>query len=107
MKICKLENFLDDNDMILDVNLGDGGVNLSGGEKQRIGIARAIYNNPELLIFDEFTNSLDEQTEKTIINNIDSITKNKTSIFISHKDSSLIKCKKIYEFKHHQLYNIR
>ena len=107
MKLCKLENFLNNNDKILDVSLGDGGVNLSGGEKQRIGIARALYNNPELLIFDEFTNSLDEQTEKTIISNIDYVTKNKTSIFISHKDSSLIKCKKIYEFKHNQLYNIR
>jgi len=107
MKLCKLENFLNKNDMILDVSLGDGGVNLSGGEKQRIGIARALYNNPELLIFDEFTNSLDEQTEKTIISNIDYVTKNKTSIFISHKDSTLIKCKKIYEFKHNQLYNIK
>ena len=75
---------------------GEKGSKFSGGEKQRIGIARALYNNSSLLVFDEATNALDTQTEKEIISTLVSL-KNKLSIvMISHHLSSLNICDKIF-----------
>ena len=103
MELCELNKFIDGNKVRSGVNLGDGGSNLSGGEKQRIGIARALYDDPELLIFDEFTSSLDSYTEQEILKNLQKIIENKTTIFISHNNSTLLNCKKIYEFQNHQI----
>lgn len=103
MELCELSKFIDGNKVRSGVNLGDGGSNLSGGEKQRIGIARALYDDPELLIFDEFTSSLDSYTEQEILKNLQKIIENKTTIFISHNNSTLLNCKKIYEFQNHQI----
>ena len=72
---------------------------MSGGQCQRIGIARAIYKNPQVLILDEATNSLDEQTERTVINNLNNLHDNLTIIMISHRYSSLDKCDKIYQIE--------
>ena len=94
MELCELSKFIDGNKVRSGVNLGDGGSNLSGGEKQRIGIARALYDDPELLIFDEFTSSLDSYTEQEILKNLQKIIENKTTIFISHNNSTLLNCKK-------------
>lgn len=69
-----------------DTVLGDGGVILSGGEKQRIGIARSLYHDPQILIFDEATNELDHDTELQILDSIDKL-ENKTIIFVSHKQA--------------------
>ena len=79
--------------------IGENGVKLSGGQRQRIGIARAIYLNREILIFDEATNSLDENTEKKIFENILSMSKRPTIIFVSHKSSNFEICDKIYDLK--------
>ena len=76
--------------------LGERGLQVSGGEKQRIGIARALYYNREIYIFDEATNALDEETEKIIITNIKSYLNNKIVIFISHKSSTLKFCDEIF-----------
>ena len=77
--------------------VGEQGTKLSGGQCQRIGIARAIYKNPQVLILDEATNSLDQQTERTVINNLNNLHDNLTIIMISHRYSSLDKCDKIYQ----------
>lgn len=76
-----IENQLTDG---YDTVLGDGGAILSGGEKQRIGIARSLYHNPQILIFDEATNELDQETELKILDSIKNLD-NKTIIFVSHK----------------------
>ena len=79
--------------------VGENGLKLSGGQKQRVGIARAIYLNRQLLILDEATNSLDEHTEKKILNNILKIKNKPTIIFVSHKSSNFNICDKIIDLK--------
>ena len=78
-----------------DKPLGDSGVKISGGQKQRIGIARAIYKNPELIIFDEATSALDIHTEEKIINKINNFKKDKIIVIIAHRLSSLNICDKL------------
>ncbi len=75
--------------------VGDNAVKLSGGEKQRISIARALYKNFDLLFLDEFTSALDSKTEEKIIGNILKKFSNRTFIIISHKSSTLKMCDKI------------
>ena len=78
----------------------------SGGERQRIGIARAIYHNPEILIFDESTSSLDLETEKKILKEIYSFKKKKTIFIISHKNKTLENCDYILKIKNKKLEKI-
>ena len=81
----------------LDAQIGERGAKISGGQRQRIGIARAIYNNPEVLIFDESTNALDNFTEKKILDEIHLLKGKKTIILISHKKDNLKNCDKILD----------
>ena len=69
----------------LNIKVGENGVKLSGGQRQRIGIARTLYKNPKVIIFDEATNSLDEKNEMEIIKDIKKFSHNRTIIFITHK----------------------
>jgi len=78
--------------------VGERGVNLSGGQIQRIGIARALYKKPKLLIMDEPTSSLDSVNEKKIINIINKI-ENLTLVIVSHRKSALEGCDEIFTFK--------
>ena len=80
---------------------------LSGGQIQRIGIARAIYHQSEILIFDESTNALDSEAEQKIIEEIKDLKKTKTIIIISHKLSNLEICDKVYQLKNKQLIPIK
>ena len=83
--------------------VGEFGVRLSGGQKQRVGIARALYYNHDLLILDEATSSLDEETEKEIMNTINLMKRKKTIIICSHKKEILKECDKIYLVKNKNL----
>jgi ABC-type multidrug transport system fused ATPase/permease subunit len=78
---------------------GENGVKLSGGERQRLGIVRALYRDPCIIILDEATSSLDEITENLIISNLFDNIKDKTIISISHKKSSLKFCDRLLEVK--------
>ena len=86
--------------------VGEKGTKISGGEKQRIAIARSLYIDPEIMIFDEATSGLDPDTENKIIDSINKIASDKTIIMVSHKRSSLRHCKKIYEIKEKVLHLI-
>ena len=97
IKESQLENFVLNIEKGIDTNVGELGSRLSGGQKQRIGIARSIYNDPQVLILDEFTSALDNQTEEKIISEIGNYGKTKTVIIVSHKLSTLSKCDNIYE----------
>lgn len=79
--------------------VGERGVKMSGGQRQRLSIARALYTNPSLIIFDEATSALDETTEKEIMESIDNLIGQKTLIIIAHRLSTLDKCNKIFEVK--------
>ena len=78
-------------------SIGDRASKLSGGQAQRIGIARAMYSNAELIILDESTNSLDKKTEKKIIKNFFTLKKDKTIIIVSHHEINLKYCDKIID----------
>ncbi len=77
--------------------VGERGVQMSGGQRQRLSIARALYTNPSVIIFDEATSALDETTEKEIMESIDNLIGQKTLIIIAHRLSTLKKCNKIFE----------
>ena len=93
-KLDSLVNNLSDG---LNTKIGEFGDRISGGQRQRIAIARALYANPKILILDECTNSLDLNTEKQIINEVNSLKGIKTIIMIAHRLSALENCDHIYK----------
>ena len=103
LKTAQIERFIEDLEDGINTRVGERGIQLSGGQKQRIGIARALYHNPEILIFDEATASLDSKTEKELMKAIYQLKNQKTIIMIAHRVSTLSGCHKIYEIKEGKL----
>lgn len=96
LKIVQLEKFVNSLEHGLDTHIGENGIRLSGGQRQRIGIARAIFNDPDILVLDEATAALDDETEKEIMNEIYGLNLDKTMIIISHRLTTLSGCNRIY-----------
>lgn len=95
---AKILDFLEKHNGI-HTRVGEGGILLSGGQKQRIGIARAIYDDPEILVLDEATSALDNQTESDIMKEIYDVSLNKTLLVIAHRLSTIEKCERKIELK--------
>jgi ABC-type multidrug transport system fused ATPase/permease subunit len=90
----------------IDTNLGDRGVRCSGGQRQRLGIARALYNDPEFLILDEATSALDNETEKAIMEAIDGLKGKKTLLIIAHRLSTTKNCDQIYKIQNQKIMQV-
>ena len=88
----------------LQTKVGEGGILLSGGQMQRIAIARALYSNPEILVLDEATSALDNETETSIMQEIYSLNKEKTLIIIAHRLSTVLKCEKVYRVENQNIF---
>lgn len=96
---AQLTEFIDSLELGVDTEIGEQGIRLSGGQRQRIGIARALYSDPEVLILDEATSALDNETEKAVMDAIDSLSGKKTLIIIAHRLSTIRNCDLIFEVR--------
>ena len=94
-KMANAHDFIENMEKKYHTQIGDAGNKLSGGEKQRLSIARAIYKNPEILILDEATSSLDTKSEKSVQQALDRLMKNRTSLVIAHRLSTIQNADKI------------
>ena len=94
-KMANADEFIQNLDEKYGTFIGDAGIKLSGGEKQRLSIARAIYKNPEILILDEATSSLDTKSEKAVQEALNRLMKNRTSLVIAHRLSTIQNADKI------------
>ena len=99
LQSAQLDDFVRSLDHGLDTIVGDQGVKLSGGQRQRIGIARALYNDPEVLVLDEATSALDNETEKAVMDAINSLQGSKTMVIIAHRLTTVRGCDIVYEVK--------
>jgi len=96
LELAQLDTFVKGLPKGLNAFVGERGVRISGGQRQRIGIARALYHNPDVLIFDEATSSVDMATEKEITKSIESLAHKKTIVIVTHRLSTIENCDIIY-----------
>lgn len=96
LKEAQLDEFVKGLPDGLDTTIGERGIRLSGGQRQRIGIARALYEDPEVLILDEATSALDNDTEAAIMDSINRLHGKKTLVIIAHRLQTIEKCDMIY-----------
>ncbi len=96
IKTAQLDEFLSSLPKGMETVIGERGIRLSGGQRQRIGIARALYNNPEVLVMDEATSALDNTTEDLLVHALEKLKGARTIIMISHRLRTIRKCDKLY-----------
>ena len=91
--------------MQYDTVVGERGIRISGGQRQRIAIARALYKNADVMVFDEATSALDNDTERAVMDSIESLNPNITIIIVAHRTSTLQNCNEIIELKDGKINN--
>ncbi|MDR2547355.1 MAG: ABC transporter ATP-binding protein/permease [Lachnospiraceae bacterium] len=99
LKEAQLDDFIRELPDGLDSGIGERGIRISGGQRQRIGIARALYDDPEVLVLDEATSALDNETEAAIMDSINRFRGRKTMIIIAHRLQTIEKCDMIYQIE--------
>jgi len=92
---CKLSSLIKPLKLNIESKLGELGSKISEGQKQRIGLARALYRDPDILVLDEFTSSLDIETENEILQIIENLKDKKTIFIVSHRKSAIKHCNKV------------
>ena len=97
IKLSQLDDFVATLEYGIDSLFGEKGIRLSGGQLQRISIARALYSNPDVLILDEATSSLDNETEKSVMDAVKSLKGYKTIIVVAHRLSTIMNCDYLYK----------
>jgi len=103
-KLAKIHEFILDNDPLgYDAELGEGGIRISGGQRQRLAIARALYRKPHVLILDEGTSGLDEFTEAEILSSIHSLNDRITVVMVTHRHNTLSICNKVVKIQNGHL----
>ena len=94
---AQMKSFVENLPDGLDTEIGERGVRISGGQRQRLGIARALYHNPDILVFDEATSALDTDTETAIMEAIDKFHGKKTLIIIAHRLRTIENCDMVFK----------
>lgn len=100
LKEAQLDEFVKGLPEGLDTGIGERGIRISGGQRQRIGIARALFEDPEVLVLDEATSALDNETEAAIMDSINRLHGRKTLIIIAHRLQTIEKCDMVYRVEH-------
>ena len=103
ISIVKLDKFINKLPKGINTSIGQKGLQISGGQRQRLSLARALYFDREILILDEATNALDEATEKEILRELETFKGKKTALIISHNLKNLNICDKVYKTENKKL----
>jgi ATP-binding cassette subfamily C protein len=106
VRMARIDEFIQSLPAGLDTVVGERGVRMSGGQRQRVAVARALYNDPEVLVFDEATAALDSQTEHELTREIQSLQRKKTLVIIAHRLDTVRHCDRLVFLKQGRVVDI-